>query len=154
MCGSFPWDICIIFTGISLFTSSHPVHHLYMFAIHQLWFPKFLPPPISSHLHPTNPKRNRLYGEEEHFLKCLIILHVRWIWEMVWLLDQMTQCNYATVSMKEKERENERNCWFFFLPLLLFSAVSRLYFRLAIQKWGCTVPTHPLNQNKPMEDSA
>lgn len=122
MCGSFPWDTCIIFTGISFFTHSHPVHHSYIFAIHQPWLVKLLPLLLASHLHLTTQN-----GEEENVLKCLIFLHVR---NMVNLrhnliVSPITQCKYETnwkLFPLRKEREKKVCSYQLFpsLPLFLF----------------------------------
>ena len=148
MCGSFPWDMCIIFTGISFFTPSHPVYHLYMFAIHQLWFPRFLPH-LSQATSIQLPKEKEImWGKFFLNASSSCMQGTWWIWERVWLLAQMTQCNYETnwkLFPWKRKRERETEMCFYelflsfslsfslFLFFFFFFAVSRLYFRLTIR---------------------
>lgn len=91
----------------------------------QISAPSSLKPPPSSY-----PKRKRLCGEEENFLKCLIFLRVRDVVNLrngliVRPDDSMQLWNQLeTVSMKEREKQRERNrdvflsAFFHFLSLL------------------------------------
>lgn len=77
MCGSFPWDMCIIFTEEFHFSLPPTLcitctRLQFISCDFQNFCPSSPKPP------PSNcPKRKRLCGEEGNFLKCLIFLRVR-----------------------------------------------------------------------------
>ena len=123
----------------------------------QNFCPSCLKPPPFNY-----PKRKRLRGEEENFLKCLIFLHVRGMVNLRNRLsvspdDSMQLRNkLETVSIREKGGE-EQTCVYvssffpfsFSFPFFLLFEVSRHYFRLAVRKWGRVAQPPPLNRKAP-----
>lgn len=163
MCGSFPWDMCIIFTEEFHF-SLPPIlciactRLLFISCDFQNFFPFSLKPPPFNY-----PKGKRLCEEEEgHFLKWLILLRVRGMVNLrnglsVSPDDSMQLWNkLETVCMRRKGWGDGTTCvyvspffrvFFFFLSVSFFFflifALSRLDFRLAVQKRGHVVPASP-----------
>lgn len=120
-------------------------------------------PSPSSHLYPTTPRERDYVRRRDIFLNASFscMWGAWWTWEMVWVLAQMTQCNYETNWKRfpwerrvGRGRDNMCLCqpflsFFFFLSL--FSS-SFLHSQGLILGWlyrneVMLHQPHPLNQN-------
>lgn len=127
---------------------------------------KISSPPLSSHLHPTAQRERDSVGRREIFLNASFscVEGAWWIWEMVWVLAQMTQCNDET-NWKRFPRERRvvveggnDMCLFrlFLLFLSLFLSSSLSHSQGFILGWlyrneVTLQQPHPLNQNTASE---
>lgn len=96
MCGSFPWDMCIIFTDEFHFSLLPTLCITCTRLQFNGDFHNFYP--LLFEGTSIQVTKERLCGKEENFLKCFIFLHLRGIVNLRNGLSvaQLTQCNYET----------------------------------------------------------